>query len=1246
MAKSNFRIRTDIGKDKLVTVDLQQNYDIIEILSLKFTQQDVYATYCADYGVVCGRVTVNNGLGVPNVRVSIFVPVDQVDINDPVISMLYPYSKVNDKDQNNYRYNLLPSLQQHSGHAPTGTFPDQTDILTNEEYLEIFEKYYKYTAKTNDAGDFMIWGVPLGEQTIHFDVDLSDVGCFSLRPYDFIRQGLGVDNFKSKYQFKSSSDLDTLPQIHHFDNTIEVFPFWGNEDMCTIGITRSDFDLSSQGVKIEPKAFLIGGTMTDTGKNSLNKNCEPKKKMGRKCDLTTKPGKVEVIRFTPAKDSSNRPILEEYDLHEDIGDDGAFVFPIPMNMDYLYTDEFGDNVITNDPNKGVPTSACLRMRFSLNDKGLDRLRALGDYVVPNIREYANDVDKSYAFSTNYDDYPSAASSLILNNVEGEHIPQDYFYRFTYNKVYTMSSFQNSFFPSDTFKKDGFVGIKELVPAEEEDCSATHNTPPVNFGIKNYTFTLLIGDILSFLDYIINTIILLFFNVIVKVFHRFGDAVNFWPIRRLARAIITFAYQLQEASQKKLYLVVYPDCNECNGNQTGTTVPNEAVVSTLCKVGSFTLTGTTNSTYTYGGDQIDIASGFPYISLDLSHDTTGGCSASNTIANAQDFVNRQTGYTLSITGQTSGRITNVNLADVTNTSYFFIEEELGFIPLLHFQDGDGIFSDNEYNIVHILDSNTSTSGSVEPLVPLEEGCALYDVPYNTSLAYKYYSGTSNANRVEVTYSPGIPIIATSLYETGGSDYTLPPSYNGTSFTKQTPSGGSEFSSGVFYIVPGSQSNIRLLSILWEYKVRRRIGKLFCGGIVNYSFIDNWLSGVLYFFQFKAKRGKYCGNVVHYVDSQSRFYYRSTAFDPATNKWGVTIGNNNIRLGRSTTFVDMGPRDEFIKEICVDPNLDPNCSVARSIGPTSFQDFGDIMGLVINYRLETTQDGYDIDSFFNNGGFSSLGADEPLNGDILQLISTNNETGINGFNLTHPQYIGYNYEVLQPIRYPEVFSQNGDARNWGPTPITLRLELDGQRIRECLNDPLALGKESQSVPFYLWDKKGTGFGSYTNATAQSWDYGSVQVQNLQGMTYGYNNTTPNTNEKYLLLPITYTFSGLTVGNLNVTNEVDFDQVSLTDHHTNDNNEYPGYTYLYVTSGTTTNPLAGILYTRYGAAGTWNTQSWNYTDDFIVPQTQDYYSGTKQILSTPFQFYFGLRHGKTGLDKFIDLFGPKGAFPPIDY
>ncbi len=58
----------------------------------------------------------------------------------------------------------------------------------------------------------------------------------------------------------------------------------------------------------------------------------------------------------------------------------------------------------------------------------------------------------------------------------------------------------------------------------------------------------------------------------------------------------------------------------------------------------------------------------------------------------------------------------------------------------------------------------------------------------------------------------------------------------------------------------------------------------------------------------------------------------------------------------------------KEICIDKNLDPNCSVSRSIGPTSFKSFGELMGLAINYRMDVSNNTFGIDNFFDNGGFN--------------------------------------------------------------------------------------------------------------------------------------------------------------------------------------------------------------------------------------------------------------------------------------
>jgi hypothetical protein len=478
----------------------------------------------------------------------------------------------------------------------------------------------------------------------------------------------------------------------------------------------------------------------------------------------------------------------------------------------------------------------------------------------------------------------------------------------------------------------------------------------------------------------------------------------------------------------------------------------------------------------------------------------------------------------------------------------------------------------------------------------------------------------------------------------------------------------------------KANKLLYNILSEYYKRKRVGTMFCGGIVNYSFIDNWLSGSLYFFAFKAKNKrrnntKYCSTITKWVSGQSKFYYRSCAYDKGTNTWGTKLFepiNSNINLNRPTTFVDLGPRDEFIKEICTDPGLDPNCSISRKIGPTSFKSFGELQGLNINYRLDVTNEDYNLNDFFGNTGFNNFY--RAFNGDVLQLISINSEAGIEEFDLQNPKYLGYSYQVLDPEMFPDVFStDNGVAGVYvasngkpnGPLPVTFDLEEDGERIRACLNEPTHLDysgnvvqgrltESSQPVPFFLWEKNGRGFGNNTNN--QHWDYTAVEVQPLQGMTYGYSlNYSPNDDsDPYLLLPMTYTYNGLviTAATGNATNELPYDVVVLSpdpDTHTLYDNEYPGFSYLYVTSGTSSNneiiAYSGTSYVRYGTAGQWSATPWDYLHDFMIRRTEDYYSGTKQILSTPFMFYFGLRPGNTGLDKFIERFGPTGAFPAAE-
>ena len=105
---NSYRIRTEPGVDKNIKVELQQDFDFLEILSLKITQSEIYTRMCSDYGVLVGRVIANNGYGVPNAKISVFIPLTTEDESDPIISTIYPYKSLADKNDDGYRYNLLP----------------------------------------------------------------------------------------------------------------------------------------------------------------------------------------------------------------------------------------------------------------------------------------------------------------------------------------------------------------------------------------------------------------------------------------------------------------------------------------------------------------------------------------------------------------------------------------------------------------------------------------------------------------------------------------------------------------------------------------------------------------------------------------------------------------------------------------------------------------------------------------------------------------------------------------------------------------------------------------------------------------------------------------------------------------------------------------------------------------------------------------------------------------------------------
>lgn len=424
----NIRIPVDLQReDQALRVNIEQEFDNLEVLSLKISSSEAYARECSDFGVIVGRVILNNGFGVENAKVSIFVPIKEEDKTRNEILQLYPFETVNDTFPNGVRYNLLPRVRNNKNpsHRAVGNFPDPSDFAHYPQYVEIMDKYYKYTTTTNESGDYMIFGVPLGNHDIIMDFDVLDTKSFDLSANDLVdQQSLSksieelralmntqaeeetinqnkVPNFlyrgNNNYDVEVKTNLDDMPNIFHQVKQVTVSPFWGDDDLCDVGITRSDFKID---FKYTPTAIFFGFIHSPSGGFTINSDYT--------YNIKDRRAEIPAIDTSLGYQTGDLWPYQEmeivvYRLDENLTPgtrtrlgvfkgskyNGVFRISLPMYMDYYTTNEFGDLVPTNDTKIGIPTKGYYAFEFYDTQEGWNGRRSpwggYGNPFLPGIR---------------------------------------------------------------------------------------------------------------------------------------------------------------------------------------------------------------------------------------------------------------------------------------------------------------------------------------------------------------------------------------------------------------------------------------------------------------------------------------------------------------------------------------------------------------------------------------------------------------------------------------------------------------------------------------------------------------------------------------------------------------------------------------------------------------------------------------------------------------------------------------------
>jgi len=397
------------------------------------------------------------------------------------------------------------------------------------------------------------------------------------------------------------------------------------------------------------------------------------------------------------------------------------------------------------------------------------------------------------------------------------------------------------------------------------------------------------------------------------------------------------------------------------------------------------------------------------------------------------------------------------------------------------------------------------------------------------------------------------------------------------------------------------------LLGQWLERFRMNFAICRGVLSHTFVNSWLNGSLFAFPFESNvffdknnkpynrsvttniitgqpQAKYtfCGDLLVFEPQSSNFYYRSSPYD-GTKFVGARASTffsqpvNTKDLLFPTTLLDMGPKYIWQSEVNKSPNYFGY--QMNKFNSTSWSDDSGLLQLFVISRLvNQTFLQRIIGGVFGLGGVGSLFSrdEDRVDGDFAQMLQINSQYGVTPFTAENypddPNVTGDN-----PIYV-------GQAKDGGPvfgvfySGFTSDRDLiSPRRIDRTFTGTTLiadyLGTKSQEVPFFKWANT-------------AWTKGQPSIfGNEENSWYTYGANPIVESKKYQ----------------------EFDRRLKPFFQGNNNLIQNAYGYIYQRN----------LNGTYNNAATGSTTN-NYT-----------------LTSAPWYFYFGLKKGKSAMDKFVQQY-----------
>lgn len=202
--------------DMFINVSLTRSHSTLDTLNIYNNLLNSFPVQESTTGTVFGKLKAiqkiqdrnGNNISIPlkNVPIGIFNPTES-----------YPTPISTNENGNRMSLNLRESSSQNSYFNSHSFSADTFNFLQSGYEFDSVPGHYKYVTETNDEGEFVIHNVPIGAQTLFFEVDL-------------FKQGLTYDEIALNF-FPFPPDNDTnisnLPSLFFRQFQIDVIPTWG-----------------------------------------------------------------------------------------------------------------------------------------------------------------------------------------------------------------------------------------------------------------------------------------------------------------------------------------------------------------------------------------------------------------------------------------------------------------------------------------------------------------------------------------------------------------------------------------------------------------------------------------------------------------------------------------------------------------------------------------------------------------------------------------------------------------------------------------------------------------------------------------------------------------------------------------------------------------------------------------------------------------------------------------------------------